>query len=120
MRGASFHVGIGYLVASAWISGGRVEKRSVKSTNAKNAREAFGGVCEKEVPIPLCIGDCSQYMGGAGATGQFRSRMTQASFRTRGPVAHTFLGMRHYDYQSLGIRLTNTRSSIYRVLGSWL
>ena len=44
----------------------RVRKRSgKKSTNAKKARETFGDAYEKGVPIPLCVEDYNQDMGGA-------------------------------------------------------
>ena len=44
-----------------------------KSVNAKKAREAFGDAYEKEVPIPLCIEDYNQHMGGADIADQLRS-----------------------------------------------
>ena len=51
----------------------RVRKRPRKSTNAKKAREAFGGAYEKEMPIPLCIEDNNQHMGGVDIADQLRS-----------------------------------------------
>ena len=51
-----------------------VRKRTgKKSTNAKKAREAFGGAYEKEMPIPLCIEDCNRHMGGVDIADQLRS-----------------------------------------------
>ena len=43
----------------------RVRKRpGKKSTNAKKAGETFGDAYEKEMPVPLCIEDYNQHVGG--------------------------------------------------------
>ena len=44
-----------------------------KSTNTKKARGAFGDAYEKEMPIPLCIEDYNQHMGGVDIVDQLRS-----------------------------------------------
>ena len=66
----------------------RVRKRpEKKSTNAKKAREAFGDSYEKEVIIPLCIGDHNQHIGGvdiAELCSYYDTQLT--SFRTWWPM----------------------------------
>ena len=52
----------------------RVRKRpGKKRTNAKKAREAFGGAYEKEMPIPLCIEYFNRNMGDVDVANQLRS-----------------------------------------------
>ena len=52
----------------------RVRKGPGKeSTNAKKAREAFGGAYEKEMPIPLCTEDFNRNMGDVDIANQLRS-----------------------------------------------
>ena len=67
----------------------RVGKRPGKrSTNAKKAREAFGGAYEKEMPIPLYIEDYNRHIGDVDIVDQLRSYYeTQlTSFRTWWPM----------------------------------
>ena len=90
--------------AHAWIDNAQVTARSIvhelgsevaktrkrpgiKSTNAKRVRVAFGDA-EGEMPIPLCIDDYNQHMGGVDLANQLRSYYdTQlTSFRTWWPM----------------------------------
>ena len=48
------------------------KRPGIKSTNAKRAREAFGDAEEKEMPIPLCIDDYNQHIGGVNIADQLR------------------------------------------------
>ena len=49
------------------------KRPGTKSTNAKRARVAFGDAEGKEMPIPLCIDDYNQHMGGVDLANQLRS-----------------------------------------------
>ena len=71
-----------------------------KSTNAKKAREAFGDAYEKKMPIPLCIEDYNQPMGGVDIADQLRSYYDTTDLISH-LVAHAFLGIRQDDHQCL-------------------
>ena len=45
------------------------KRPGTKSTNARRAREAFG---DAEMPIPLCIDDCNQHIGGVDQLRSYR------------------------------------------------
>ena len=71
-----------------------------KSTNAKKAREAFGDAYGKEMPIPLCIEDYNQHMGGADIADELRTYYDTTDLISH-LVAHDFLDIRHDDHQCL-------------------
>ena len=79
----------------------RVRKRpGKKSTNAKKAREAFGGAYAKEMPIPLCIEDYNRHMGGIDiASASLLLRHTADLILHL--VADALLGIRPDDLQCL-------------------
>ncbi|KAA8893136.1 hypothetical protein FN846DRAFT_914398 [Sphaerosporella brunnea] len=57
-----------------------------KSTNAKNARAAFGEEHEKDMPIPACVDDYNHHMGGVAYYGQavidFHKILASSELRT--------------------------------------